>query len=109
MLASSFQKKIQTWPEVKYGDGKALQELADFLSQCETAMSSLGQLAVLNDPIEQQKILAKLPKPVQEKWFHIVDRWLYGSDESYGGLWIATHESYLPSPSFVNSFESKHK
>ncbi len=73
ILSNSFRKKLDAWPEMKQGDGKRLQESADFLAQCETAMTDIGQLAVLDDPVEQKKVLAKCPKAIQDKWVCFID------------------------------------
>jgi hypothetical protein len=79
-LAKSFRDKIDKWPTINHGDGKALQDLADFLAQCETAMGTLGQLRVLDDSSEQQKIVSKLPRFVQDRWLVKVDSFLYNDD-----------------------------
>ncbi len=76
ILSNSFHKKLDAWPEMK--QGKRLQEFADFLTQCESAMTGLGQLAVLDDPVEQKKVLAKCPRGIQDKWVCFVDSWIYG-------------------------------
>jgi hypothetical protein len=78
-LADNFRRKIETWPAIKAGDGKALQELSDFLYHCETAMATLGHLKVLSDPAEHRKVLVKLPRPLQLRWMSIVDEHLYGN------------------------------
>ncbi|XP_064631672.1 uncharacterized protein LOC135489964 [Lineus longissimus] len=79
-LAKTFRDKIEKWPAIRYGDGKALQNFSDFLSQCETAMSTLSQLKDLDDPTEQMKIVSKLPRSVQDRWLVVVDRIVYGDD-----------------------------
>ncbi len=80
ILANSYHERIEKWPTVKTGDGKALRDFSDFLLQCETAVSTLSQLKVLNDADEYQKIINKLPKHIQEKWMTYTDKWLYNED-----------------------------
>lgn len=80
ILANSYRERIEKWLTMKTGDGKALREFSDFLLQCETAMSTLSQLKVLDDADEHQKIIKKLPKHIQEKWMTYIDKWLYNED-----------------------------
>ncbi|XP_063870070.1 uncharacterized protein LOC135105641 [Scylla paramamosain] len=80
ILAKSYRERTEKWPTVKTGDGKALCNFSDFLLQCETAMSTLCQLKVLDDADEHQKIINKLPKHIQEKWTAYIDKWLYNED-----------------------------
>ena len=57
ILANTYRERIERWPTVKTGDGKALRDFSDFLHQCETAMSTLSHLKVLDDADEHQKII----------------------------------------------------
>lgn len=79
-LAQGFRQRIADWPPVR--SGLEVQEFSDFLNQCQGAMSSLGQLKVLDDPIEQEKIIAKLPRNMQVRWYSYVDGWQRGSVNS---------------------------
>ena len=67
-VANAFRKKLVEWPKVSQRDGKALQKLSDFLCQIESAMRHNGHLNILNDCLENQVILKKLPE-------HMVIRW----------------------------------
>ncbi|XP_064622351.1 uncharacterized protein LOC135484646 [Lineus longissimus] len=82
-LAQNFREKLAKWPQVK--TGKSLREFADFLNQCEGAMSTLGQLSVLNDSLEQDTILTKLPRGLQIRWIKFVDNWQYEDSENCRG------------------------
>ncbi|XP_064642183.1 uncharacterized protein LOC135496665 [Lineus longissimus] len=97
-LARSFRDKIDALPDVKPGDGKGLEKLADFMAQCNTAIGELSHLGVLNDPEEYEKILRKLPRYLQQRWFVEVDKWLYGPGDiqnSSGGP-PRCHDNYPP-------------
>jgi hypothetical protein len=97
-LAQSFREKINRWPTIKPGDGKSLRDFADFLSQCETAMKTLTNLSVLDDASEHQKILAKLPRFIQNKWLIQVDNWIYGYEEcdENSGFSVPRRDTYPP-------------
>ncbi|XP_064646718.1 uncharacterized protein LOC135499710 [Lineus longissimus] len=47
-------------------------------------MATLGQLKVLNDSAEHQKILVKLSRGIQDRWLKIVDDRIYGKSNSDG-------------------------
>ncbi|XP_038062585.1 uncharacterized protein LOC119733075 [Patiria miniata] len=85
LAASTYREKISKWPTVKQDDGKGLRNLSDFLFQCETAMSTLSQLKVLDDPAEHKKIIEKLPRQVQGRWLRFVDQCMYGQKDAEEG------------------------
>lgn len=60
---------------------KILSMFSDFLVQCETAMTTLKQLCILDDPIEHKKILSKLPRYIQERWLNELDNWIYSASK----------------------------
>lgn len=91
IIGSSYREKIDKWPSIKVGDGKALHEYSDFLLQCETAMSILSHLKVLDDINEHQKITYKLPKDIQDSWLRYIDKWFYDEE---GNEQI--HDEYSP-------------
>ena len=76
IVADTYRKKISDWPQIKYGDGKALRKFSDFLLHCETAMTTISYLKVLDDAEEHKKILRKLPQRTVDRWIRIVDSWM---------------------------------
>ena len=63
-VAQAFRKKLGEWPRIMYKDGPALQRLSDFLKQCESAQKTNGDLNILDDPMENQVIIRKLPDDI---------------------------------------------
>ena len=49
-------------------DHQGLRRFADFLTSVETAMQVIENLNVLNDYIENQKLLTKLPDWLVSRW-----------------------------------------
>ena len=49
IIADAFRDKLENWQRINSRDGNALQNYADFLGQCNTAIKSIGSLRVLND------------------------------------------------------------
>ncbi|KAM9817861.1 uncharacterized protein LOC133152032 [Syngnathus typhle] len=68
LIAKAFRDKIDSWPKINPKGSVELQELADFLRSCESAMSQIRGLEVLNDCNENQKILSKLPDWLTSRW-----------------------------------------
>nr|XP_006822330.1 PREDICTED: uncharacterized protein LOC102807587 [Saccoglossus kowalevskii] len=95
IVADTYKKQINDWPQIKSSDGKELRKFTDFLLHCETAMTTIGYLRVLNDPDEQKKVLRKIPKSISDRWMRKVDSVL--NDESH-----MTHgDSYDRYPPFA--------
>ena len=78
VVADSYRKRINEWPQIKYGDGKALRKFSDFLLHCETSMATISYLKILDDAEEHKKILRKLPRAIVDRWLRIVDNWING-------------------------------
>ncbi|XP_064640944.1 uncharacterized protein LOC135495877 [Lineus longissimus] len=104
-LSENFRNRLDKWPSVKPGDGKGMQELSDFLCECETAMTSLSNLSILNDAIEQRRVIDKLPRFMQERWLTVVDKWRFGADSDGSGQVV--NDSYPPFSRLVQ-FVKKH-
>ncbi|KAI4893141.1 hypothetical protein NFI96_000156 [Prochilodus magdalenae] len=68
LIAKAFRDKIDAWPKISAKGSLELQELVDFLRSCESAMSQIKGLEVLNDCNENRKILAKLPDWLTSRW-----------------------------------------
>ena len=56
-IAESFRERLDSWPMIKSADSRGLQNYADFLGQCLTAMQQIEELSILNDS-KQNVILA---------------------------------------------------
>ena len=59
IVTKAYRDKLQEWPKIGAKDHKGLREFADFF--IETAMQTIKYLTILNDHMENQKLLAKLP------------------------------------------------
>ncbi|XP_064644727.1 uncharacterized protein LOC135498401 [Lineus longissimus] len=70
IIANAFRDKLDQWPDVPSRDGKALRKFSDFLRQCLAAMKvgTKGNLNILDDERENQKILRKLPDWLINRW-----------------------------------------
>ncbi|KAF6016946.1 hypothetical protein EB796_024755 [Bugula neritina] len=71
ILTEAYRTQLEQWPLIKEHDGEALDELVNFLESCQTAMNKLPELNCLNDRRENEKILAKLPISVGNRWVKI--------------------------------------
>ena len=71
-IACAFRQKLHEWPKIASKDGVALQKLSDFLKQCESAMRTNISLYHLNDAMENQSVLRKLPDILVGRWSRIV-------------------------------------
>ena len=61
VVANAYREKLDKWPKINVRDGTDLQKLADFLRQCHTAAESIGHMSILNDEMQNRKLLIKLP------------------------------------------------
>ena len=69
-VASSFRQKLKTWQKISSTDSAGLREYVDYLRQCETAMSSIPALSILNDEYENVEMIKKLPGWLSRKWIN---------------------------------------
>ncbi|XP_061887367.1 uncharacterized protein LOC133638596 [Entelurus aequoreus] len=67
-IGKCFRDKLQGWPKISYKDGSELREFADFLGSCEAAIPHIKVLEVLNDCMEIQRLLLKLPDWLTTRW-----------------------------------------
>ena len=67
-VSNAYIKKVQDWPILKSGDDSALERLANFLTQCVSAMESLSYLSILDHPQNLQSLVLKLPIYLQDRW-----------------------------------------
>ena len=71
-ITEAFRDKLDAWPRIQARDAKGLRRLSDFLNQCESAMTDIQGLEILNDNRENRKILCKLPDWIITRWSRIV-------------------------------------
>ena len=68
IAARAYRDKLQGWPNISAGNHQGLRGFADFLTSKETAMQTIKDLTILNDYMENQKLLAKLPEWFTSRW-----------------------------------------
>ena len=64
----AYRDKLQGWPKIGAKDHQGLKGFADFLTSIETAMQTIKDLTILNDSMENQKLLAKLQDWLISRW-----------------------------------------
>ncbi len=67
-VAAAFLYKLEMWPKVNVNNPTALRDFSDFLRSCESAMQTMPDLQVLNNSIENKKMLNKLPDYLVHRW-----------------------------------------
>ena len=67
-IAEAFRSKLQKWPKIKGNEHALIQQFADFLSQCETAMAQIEELRILNDSQQNVMLRGKLPEWLANRW-----------------------------------------
>ncbi|XP_050404672.1 uncharacterized protein LOC126820632 [Patella vulgata] len=75
VIANAFRNKLDSWPKIPPRDGIELRKFADFLRQCEIAMSTINSLQILNDSHENKKLLSKIPEWLVSRWARMVYDW----------------------------------
>ncbi|XP_078352316.1 uncharacterized protein LOC144637013 [Oculina patagonica] len=68
VVAKAYRGKLQRWPKIGIKDHQGLRRFADFLASVKTAMQTIEDLKVLNDYMENQKLLSKLPDSLVSRW-----------------------------------------
>ena len=58
----AFRNKLESWPKINAKDAARLQRFADFLKGCRDAMPHVDGLQILDDCMENRKLLCKLPE-----------------------------------------------
>ena len=59
IVTNAYRDKLRKWPKISSKDHQGLRRFADFLPRTETAMQIIENLNVLNDYMENQKLLTK--------------------------------------------------
>ena len=68
IVTNAYRDKLRKWPKISSKDHQGLRRFADFLLSTETAMQIIENLNVLNDYMENQKLLTKLPEWLVSRW-----------------------------------------
>ena len=68
IVTKAYRDKLQGWPKIGAKDHQGLRAFADFLTSIETSMQTIKDLTMLNDYVENQKLLAKLPDWLISRW-----------------------------------------
>ena len=68
IVTNAYRDKLRKWPKIGMKDHQGLRRFADFLTSVETAMQVIENLNVLNDYMENQKLLTKLPDWLVSRW-----------------------------------------
>ena len=74
-VASTFCKKLESWPQVAPQDALTLRRYADFLLQCEKAKERVDSLKFLNNDQEIHKLASRLPKWALTRWGRKLYTW----------------------------------
>ena len=77
LLANSYLKKLETWPEIRNNDVKRFDQFTTFLIGCRNAMSTSCSIKELDFPSSLKLVVNKLPGHVQERWSREADRILH--------------------------------
>ena len=67
-IASSFRKKLDSWPDVSTKKPESLRKFVDFLKECLSAKTLLGELGILDDHLYQMFLSSKLPEWLDRSW-----------------------------------------
>lgn len=67
-IARTMREKLNSWPKIMLGDGIGLRKFSDYLDHCSSGMRSIGELAILNDPLINEQLANKLPDWAKRKW-----------------------------------------
>ena len=68
IITKAYIDRLQRWPKIGARDHQGLRKFADFLTSVEVATQVIQGLYVLNDYIENQKLLSKLPDWLISRW-----------------------------------------
>lgn len=71
-VARVLRLKLDSWPKIQANKGTQLREFSDFLSHLKGAMASMSELHTLNDSLENEKMVAKLPDYMKAKWAEVI-------------------------------------
>ena len=68
IIAKAFRDKLHAWPRIAPRDSVELRRFVDFLRSCEVALAQNVHLKVLNDAMENQFLITKLPDWLMNGW-----------------------------------------
>ena len=61
ILQRAFWEKLSSWTTIGPKDADGLREFAEFLQGCQKAMTHIPSLQVLNNRMENERLIQKLP------------------------------------------------
>ena len=67
-IAESFRERLDMWPVIKGSDYKGLQNYADYLGQCLSAMEQIEELKILDDSKQNVLMASKMPEWLGNRW-----------------------------------------
>ena len=67
-ISVAFMSKLLFWPKIVEGDACGLKQFSFYLTKCLHAMYSISDMTVLNHTPNLQRIIAKLPYGLQDRW-----------------------------------------
>ncbi|XP_073463012.1 uncharacterized protein [Aquarana catesbeiana] len=68
LVQRAFREKLNNCPKIGPKEHFKLQEYGDFLQACSNAIPHVRRLEVLNDYLENHRMLTKLPEEVASRW-----------------------------------------
>lgn len=67
-MQGAFREKLDKWSKSGSKDPQGLRNFSDFFQGCKDTMVLVPNLSVLNDCVENQKLLVKLPEWATVRW-----------------------------------------
>lgn len=80
-LQKAFREKLSSWSTISPRDAEGLREYADFLQGCQKAIPQIPSLQILNDCMENQRLMNKLPSWASTRWNRQVTRQVQATGE----------------------------
>ena len=72
VIVNAYIKRALSWPVIKAGNPKALDELSLFLQECHNAVQSMEAMRVLEYSDNFRRLVGKLPYHIHDRWRSIV-------------------------------------
>ena len=72
VVKTSFRKRLDECKPIAFIDPIGMRKYADFLVQCEAAVTKVRSFNVLNDVQQNHKMISKLPKWLPTRWARVV-------------------------------------
>ena len=107
-IEQAYRIKLKEWPKINTKDATSLQKFADFLQSCKDATSYVEGLHILDDCIENQRILNKLPDWMISRWNRMVTEVLdkFGKYPSFSEFTAFVTKEARVSNNPISSFQA---